>query len=71
MLVAPGSSRRFPSEPVLTRIRQPGDRIADVGPGTGVFLGPFAAAVGPTGRVYAVDIKENYLLRFRRPAKSG
>jgi ubiquinone/menaquinone biosynthesis C-methylase UbiE len=35
---------------------QPGDRIADVGAGTGVFLGPFAAAVGPTGRVYAVDI---------------
>ncbi len=35
---------------------EPGDRIADVGAGTGVFLGPFAAAVGPTGRVYAVDI---------------
>jgi ubiquinone/menaquinone biosynthesis C-methylase UbiE len=35
---------------------EPGDRIADVGAGTGVFLGPFAAAVRPTGRVYAVDI---------------
>lgn len=33
-----------------------GDRIADVGCGTGLFVGPFSAAVGPTGRVYAVDI---------------
>jgi len=35
---------------------EPGDRIADVGAGTGVFLAPFAEAVGPAGRVYAVDI---------------
>ncbi len=35
---------------------EPGDRIADVGAGTGLFIGPFASAVGPEGKVYAVDI---------------
>lgn len=34
----------------------PGERIADVGSGTGLFLRPFSEAVGPDGRVYAVDI---------------
>jgi len=34
----------------------PGDRIADVGSGTGAFLTMFSRAVGPAGRVYAVDI---------------
>lgn len=35
---------------------EPGDRIADVGTGTGLFLAPFSHAVGETGKVYAVDI---------------
>jgi predicted methyltransferase len=34
----------------------PGDTVADVGAGTGLFLVPFAAAVGPEGKVYAVDL---------------
>lgn len=35
---------------------QPGDRIADIGSGTGLYLAPFSTSVGETGRVYAVDI---------------
>ncbi|VAX39371.1 hypothetical protein MNBD_PLANCTO03-493 [hydrothermal vent metagenome] len=35
---------------------QPGQRVADIGAGTGLFLEPFAEAVGSTGRVYALDI---------------
>lgn len=34
----------------------PGDRIADVGSGTGLYVAAFSAAVGPAGRVFAVDI---------------
>jgi ubiquinone/menaquinone biosynthesis C-methylase UbiE len=33
-----------------------GDRIADIGAGTGLFESIFSKSVGPTGKVYAVDI---------------
>jgi ubiquinone/menaquinone biosynthesis C-methylase UbiE len=33
-----------------------GDRIADIGAGTGLFESIFAKSVGPAGKVYAVDI---------------
>jgi SAM-dependent methyltransferase len=39
----------------------PGMRIADVGAGTGLFTMLFARAVGPVGRVYAVDISESFV----------
>jgi len=35
---------------------RPGDRIADVGSGTGLYLRAFSEAVGAEGRVWAVDI---------------
>src|SRR5437764_763862 len=35
---------------------RPGMVVADVGAGTGLFTRLFAAAVGPEGKVYAVDI---------------
>ena len=35
---------------------RPGERVADIGAGTGYFTIPIAGAVGPTGRVYAVDV---------------
>jgi len=33
-----------------------GDVVADIGAGTGAFTIPFAAAVGPSGKVLAVDL---------------
>lgn len=46
---------------------RPGDRVADLGSGSGYFSLRLARAVGPTGRVYAVDVDEqmNAYLRKR------
>jgi predicted methyltransferase len=40
---------------------QPGMNVADVGAGTGLFTEPFARAVGPDGRVYAVDVAPEFV----------
>lgn len=41
----------------------PGDRIADIGTGTGLFVEPFSEAVGNKGRVYALDIAPKFIDR--------
>lgn len=52
----------------------PGSTVADVGAGSGYFTFELARAVGPTGRVFAVDIDEPLLgylkdrVRLRRAA---
>lgn len=40
---------------------KPGDVVADIGAGTGLFTRLFADAVGPDGRVIAVDIAQKFL----------
>jgi len=40
---------------------RPGDRVADVGAGSGYFTWRMAKAVGPAGRVYANDIQPEML----------
>lgn len=40
---------------------KPNDVVADVGAGTGLFTRMFAEAVGPNGRVIAVDIAQKFL----------
>ncbi len=37
---------------------KPGSVVADIGAGSGVFTLPLAAAVSPSGKVYAVDIDQ-------------
>ena len=43
--------------------------VADIGAGTGLFTRLFAKAVGMEGRVYAVDIAENFLRHIEKTAK--
>jgi SAM-dependent methyltransferase len=51
---------------------KPGSAIADIGCGTGLFTPLLAAATGPSGRVYAVDIVPVFLsLVKQRAAESG
>lgn len=40
---------------------QTGMDVADIGAGTGFYTRLFASAVGPKGKVYAVDIAENFI----------
>lgn len=40
---------------------RPGQRVADIGSGTGLLSLPMAREVGPEGRVYMVDISENFV----------
>lgn len=47
---------------------QAGMVVADIGAGTGAFTGLLSAKVGPAGKVYAVDIAEEFLARIRQRA---
>jgi cyclopropane fatty-acyl-phospholipid synthase-like methyltransferase len=40
---------------------EPGMEVADIGAGTGLFLGPFAEAVGSDGHVHLVDISPGFV----------
>lgn len=44
---------------------QPGSIVADIGAGSGYYTVRLARAVGPTGRVYAVDIQAGMLNRVQ------
>ncbi|WP_146462100.1 class I SAM-dependent methyltransferase [Rubripirellula tenax] len=46
-----------------------GERIADVGTGTGIFVEPFSDAVGPRGWVFALDIVTKFVERVERIAE--
>ncbi len=48
-------------EIVATLELKPGMAVADIGAGTGLFTRLFADAVGPTGKVFAVDISQEFL----------
>lgn len=48
---------------------RPGQTIADVGAGSGYFAWHFSKAVGPTGKVLAVDIDPNAIDFMRRRLK--
>ena len=48
---------------------QPGAHVADIGAGGGYFTFRLADAVGPTGKVYAVDVDEGNLDYIAQRAK--
>ena len=50
---------------------KPGMAVADVGAGTGLFTRLFAKAVGPEGKVYAVDIAKNFLRHIEKSTKEN
>lgn len=46
-----------------------GMAVADVGAGTGLYIGAFSNAVGKAGKVYAIDISPNFVKHLRERAK--
>ena len=48
---------------------KPGMAVADIGAGTGLFTRLFAPVVGPSGRVYAVDIAREFVAAIQRTAR--
>ena len=57
-------------EEVVSRLAlRPGMVVADIGAGSGVFSSPFAKAVGPSGKVYAVDIEQGLLDHINQRAR--
>jgi predicted methyltransferase len=50
---------------------KPGMVVADVGAGTGLFTRLFAKEVGPAGKIYAVDIAENFVRHIERQAREA
>ncbi len=57
---------------VVSRVGiQPGDVVADVGAGTGVFSVSLARATGPTGVVLAVEVDRGFLPMIDQKAMDG
>lgn len=50
---------------------KPGDVVADIGSGLGAFTLPFARAVAPSGKAFAVDLWQDLLDHIREKARNG
>jgi predicted methyltransferase len=61
---------RIPEVVAALKLRT-GDVVADLGAGTGPFVVPFATAVGPKGKVYAVEIDRGFFQHIQRKAKDA
>ena len=70
MLSRPDRVKRLRIDEVIARLRlKPGDVLADIGAGSGVFTLPFARAVAP-GTVYAVEVDQGLVDHIAEKART-
>ncbi len=68
----PGRAQWQKPDEVVHRLQlRPGQRVADIGAGTGYFTALLARAVGSGGRVYAVDIDPQAVRYMRDRFRGG
>jgi ubiquinone/menaquinone biosynthesis C-methylase UbiE len=69
MLDSPSRTEGLKIPEILERLRlKPGDVVADIGAGTGVFSLPLAKAVAPAGTVFAVEVDQQLVDHIGRKA---
>jgi predicted methyltransferase len=64
-------SWQLPERVIQSLEIQPGARVADLGSGSGYFTFRLARTVGPTGKVYAVDVDEGLNRDLLQRAQKG
>jgi ubiquinone/menaquinone biosynthesis C-methylase UbiE len=71
-LEAPARIAGLKVDEVVSRLGlKPGDVVADLGAGTGPFEVAMAKAVGPKGKVYAVDIDRGFFPHIEEKARAA
>jgi ubiquinone/menaquinone biosynthesis C-methylase UbiE len=71
LLDSPARVAQLKVDEVIAKLAlKPGDVVADLGAGSGVFSLPLAQAVGATGKVYAVDVDQGLVDHIGRKAKA-
>lgn len=61
---------RIPEVTAALKLK-PGDVVADLGAGAGPFVPGFARAVGPRGRVYAVELETSFFPMIEAKARAA
>jgi ubiquinone/menaquinone biosynthesis C-methylase UbiE len=61
---------RIPEVVAAMRLR-PGDVVADLGAGSGLFVAQLSSAAGATGKVLAVEIDRNFFPHIQQKAKAA
>jgi predicted methyltransferase len=60
-----------PHEVLMALALRPGEAVADIGSGSGYFSLRLAAHVGPSGRVYAVDVDPDLVRHLNRRVREA